>query len=140
MEFLDVEIRSFEFRRLTSHQNRASWRWEVWFDVKMSAIAVCKIDEVITDWKVQGFHHIGNFYFHSFRKKEEPSLASSLLNIICYQNWYQSKSDYMDRALASCFGNRENFSMFFFLVFQAGKGKILHEKKTENFTGHKTFS
>ena len=32
-------------------------------------------------------------------KREEESLASSLLNIICRQNWYQSKSDYMDRAL-----------------------------------------
>ena len=31
-------------------------------------------------------------------KREEESLASSLLNIICRQNWYQHKSDYMDRA------------------------------------------
>ena len=31
-------------------------------------------------------------------KREEESLAPSLLNIICRQNWYQSKSDYMDRA------------------------------------------
>ena len=31
-------------------------------------------------------------------KKKEESLASSLLNIICHQNWYQRKSDYMDRA------------------------------------------
>ena len=28
----------------------------------------------------------------------EASLSSSLLNIICYQIWYQSKSDSMDRA------------------------------------------
>ena len=32
-------------------------------------------------------------------KREKESLASSLLNKICRQNWYQSKSDYMDRAL-----------------------------------------
>ena len=32
-------------------------------------------------------------------KREKESLASSLLNIICRQNWYQCKSDYMDRAL-----------------------------------------
>ena len=31
-------------------------------------------------------------------KREEQSLAYSLLNIICRQIWYQSKSDYMDRA------------------------------------------
>ena len=31
-------------------------------------------------------------------KREEESLACSLLNIICRQIWYQSKSDYMDRA------------------------------------------
>ena len=36
-----------------------------------------------------------------FKRKEE-SLASSLLNIICRQNWYQCKSDYvMDREFAS---------------------------------------
>ena len=29
------------------------------------------------------------------------TLASSLLNIICRQIWYQSKSDYLDRALGS---------------------------------------
>ena len=33
-------------------------------------------------------------------KREEESLASSLLNIICLQNWYQSKSDYMDHPFA----------------------------------------
>ena len=31
-------------------------------------------------------------------EETEESLASSLLNIICHQNWYQSKSDNMDRA------------------------------------------
>ena len=30
---------------------------------------------------------------------KEKSLASSLWNIICYQIWYQTKSDYMDRAI-----------------------------------------
>jgi hypothetical protein len=32
-------------------------------------------------------------------KREEESLACSLLNMICHQNWYQRKSDYMDTAL-----------------------------------------
>ena len=31
-------------------------------------------------------------------KREEARLPSSLLNIICRQLWYQSKSDYMDKA------------------------------------------
>ena len=31
-------------------------------------------------------------------KREEESLVCSLLNIICRQIWYQSKSGYMDRA------------------------------------------
>ena len=35
-------------------------------------------------------------------KREEESLASSLLNIICCQNWYLSESDYMDRACVLC--------------------------------------
>ena len=37
-----------------------------------------------------------NLWGHKIEREE--CLASSLLNIICYQNWYQSKSDYMDRA------------------------------------------
>ena len=42
-----------------------------------------------------------HFYFDIkvIFKREEESLASSLLNIICRQNGYQSKSDYMDRAI-----------------------------------------
>ena len=31
-------------------------------------------------------------------KREEESLASSLLNILCYQNWYQLFYHYMDQA------------------------------------------
>ena len=34
-------------------------------------------------------------------KREEESLVSSLLNKICRQNWYQSKSDYMNGASVS---------------------------------------
>ena len=48
------------------------------------------------------------------------SLASSLLNIIYYQNWYQSKSDYMDRALGSDF-NWNIFPPFYYgLIGRAG--------------------
>ena len=32
-------------------------------------------------------------------KRKDESLASSLWKIICHQNWYQSISDYMDRAI-----------------------------------------
>ena len=38
------------------------------------------------------------FCRHIIFKREEARLSSSLLNIICRQIWYQSKSDYMDRA------------------------------------------
>ena len=37
------------------------------------------------------------FYFDI----KEESLASSLLNIICYQNWYQRKSGYMEQTYTS---------------------------------------
>ena len=36
-------------------------------------------------------------------KREEESMASSLLNTIFRQNWYQCKSDYMDKAINSIF-------------------------------------
>ena len=56
-------------------------------------------------------------------KREEESLASSLLNIICYQNWYQSKSDYMDRAFGFQKGQRnweDQMNYRFLAVFQNG--------------------
>ena len=42
-----------------------------------------------------------HFYFDIKFGDRLYSIASSLLNIICRQIWYQSKSDYMDRAYGS---------------------------------------
>ena len=47
-----------------------------------------------------------HFYFDikfGDRLYSKEKLSSSFLNIICRQNWYQSKSDYMDRALGAHF-------------------------------------
>ena len=54
-----------------------------------------KFKRIVKKWLMP--YPCSHFYFDIF-KREEESLASSLLNIICRQNWYQSKSNYMDRA------------------------------------------
>ena len=63
-------------------------------------------------------HPCSHFWYQIWRqiifKREQARLSSSLLNIICGQIWYQSKSDYLDRASGRCFGaerqsNHQNF-------------------------------
>jgi len=61
----------------------------------------------------------------------EKSRASSLLNIICRQIWYQRKSDYMDRALGWIWADLQYWkkwsgwivSSFWGVVFHIFRGK-----------------
>ena len=52
-------------------------------------------------------------------KREEARLPSSLLNINCCQIWYQSKSDYIDRAIDQVEGVMFLKKFFDFDAFQS---------------------
>ena len=106
-----------DFQSKTSSENVDN------FSLQAMSIDCC-VDTTLLPYPCSHFYFDINFgnRLHSKEKRR----AWTIFNIICYQIWYQSKSDYMDRAYVDLEKRREKTFTYFLFHQIIGSLHVFH--------------